>query len=126
VVETTQEVKGSRQAAGMEALEEISDWGFGGLFLQIARLSARTRPFNLVVTNIPGPQVKAFMLGSPLERVYPMVPLFRNQALGIALFSYDGGLYWGLNADWDALPDLHDLVAHLAEDFEALRKAAGV
>jgi hypothetical protein len=90
----------------------------------MARLSTYTRPFNLVVTNIPGPQTKAFLLGSPLERVYPLVPLFRNQALGIALFSYDGGLFWGLNADWDALPDLHDLVDHLAADFEALCKAA--
>ena len=44
----------------------------------------------------------------------------------IGLFSYDGGLYWGLNADWEALPDLHDLVGYLAEDFEALRKAAQV
>ena len=42
--------------------------------------------------------------------IYPLVPLFANQALGIALFSYDGGLFWGFNSDWDALPDLHDLV----------------
>jgi WS/DGAT/MGAT family acyltransferase len=124
VVERTRALKRSRQAAGMEAIEEISDWGLSGLFLQMARLSTYTRPFNLVVTNIPGPQTKAFLLGSPLERVYPLVPLFRNQALGIALFSYDGGLFWGLNADWDALPDLHDLVDHLAADFEALCKAA--
>jgi hypothetical protein len=41
---------------------------------------------------------------------YPLVPLFSNQALGVALFSYDGWLYWGFNADWDAVPDLHDLV----------------
>jgi hypothetical protein len=52
------------------------------------------------------------------------VPLYRNQALGIALFSYDAGVYWGLNADWDAVPDLHDLVGALASDFEALRKEA--
>lgn len=48
----------------------------------------------------------------------------RNQALGVALFSYDGGLFWGLNADWDAVPDLHDFAEALAVDFEALRKAA--
>ena len=41
---------------------------------------------------------------------YPLVPLFANQALGVALFSYDGVLHWGFNADWDAIPDLHDLV----------------
>jgi diacylglycerol O-acyltransferase len=124
IVERTRELKASKQAAGMETIEEISDWGLAGLFLQLARFSALTRPFNLVVTNVPGPQVQAYLLGSPLERVYPLVPLFRNQALGIALFSYNGGLFWGLNADWDTLPDLHDLVGHLAVDFEALRKSA--
>jgi hypothetical protein len=124
VVERTRALKASKQAAGMEAIEEISDWGLGALFLQLARFSALTRPFNLVVTNVPGPQVQAYMLGSPLEQVYPLVPLFKNQALGVALFSYNGGLFWGLNADWDAVPDLHDIVGHLAADFEALRKAA--
>jgi diacylglycerol O-acyltransferase len=124
VVERTQQLKSSRQAAGMETIEEISDWGLSGVFLQLARLSARTRPFNLVVTNIPGPQVQAYLLGSPLEQVYPLVPLYKNQALGVALFSYNGALFWGLNADWDALPDLHDFAEHLAVDFEVLRKAA--
>jgi len=52
------------------------------------------------------------------------VPLYKNQALGIALFSYNGGLFWGLNADWDAMPDLHELAEHLAADFESLRAAA--
>lgn len=124
VVERTQRIKSSKQVAGMEAIEEISDWGLSGLFLQLARFSALTRPFNLVVTNIPGPQIQAYMLGSPLQEVYPLVPLYKNQALGIALFSYNGGLFWGLNADWDAVPDLHDFADHLAVDFEALRKAA--
>jgi hypothetical protein len=118
------ELKASKQAAGVEMIEEISDWGLSGLFLQLARFTALTRPFNLVVTNVPGPQLQAYMLGSPLEQVYPLVPLFRNQALGIALFSYNGGLFWGLNADWDAVPDLHDFVEQLAVDFEGLRKAA--
>jgi WS/DGAT/MGAT family acyltransferase len=124
VIERTQAMKDSKQAAGMETIEGIGDWGFGSLFVQLARFTAVTRPFNLVVTNVPGPQIQAYMLGSPLEQVHPLVPLFRNQALGIALFSYNGGLYWGFNADWDALPDLHDLVGHVAADFEALRRAA--
>ena len=98
--------------------------GMSGLFIQLARFSSVARPFNLLVTNIPGPQLKAFMLGSPLEQVYPLVSLFKNQVLGIALFSYDGGLYWGLNSDWDAVPDLHHFVGYLAENFEGLRKAA--
>jgi diacylglycerol O-acyltransferase / wax synthase len=124
VVETTRELKGSRQVQGFETLEEVGEWGLGQLLTRFARLAALGRPFNVVVTNVPGPQVQAYLLGSPLREVYPLVPLYRNQALGIALFSYCGGLFWGLNADWDALPDLHDLVDALRADFEELRKLA--
>jgi WS/DGAT/MGAT family acyltransferase len=124
VIETTLELKTSKQAKGVEVMEEISDLGLTSLFVQFARLTALTRPFNVVVTNVPGPQLQGYLLGAPLVEVYPLVPLYRNQALGVALFSYNGSLFWGLNADWDALPDLHDLVEALAVEFEALRKAA--
>ncbi|MCP5069619.1 MAG: DUF1298 domain-containing protein, partial [bacterium] len=53
---------------------------------------------------------------------YPLVPLFENQALGTALLSYDGALHWGFNADWEAMPELHDFVADIEEEFEGLRK----
>jgi len=76
----------------------------------------------MVVTNVPGPQFPIYLNGARLEESYPLVPLFSNQALGIALFSYDGGLYWGFNADWDAIPDLHDFVVAVEREFEALRK----
>ena len=56
----------------------------------------------------------------------PLVPLFANQALGIALFSYDGRLFWGFNADWDALPDLHELVLAAGHELEALASAASL
>jgi WS/DGAT/MGAT family acyltransferase len=124
IVDTTRKLKASRLARGVEILEEISDLGLSALFAQLARLTARSRPFNVVITNVPGPQIQAYLLGAPLLDAYPLVPLYRNQALGIALFSYHGGLFWGLNADWDAVPDLHDLVEALATDFEELRKAA--
>jgi WS/DGAT/MGAT family acyltransferase len=124
VVETTRRVKASRQAKGVEIIEQVSELGPTTLFAQLARLIVLTRPFNVVVTNVPGPQVQAYLLGAPLVDVYPLVPLYRNQALGIALFSYNGGLFWGLNADWDAVPDLHGLIEGLALEFETLRKAA--
>ena len=76
----------------------------------------------MTVTNVPGPQFPAYLLGSQMQAIYPVVPLFARQAAGIALFSYDGGLYWGFHADWDAVPDLHDLVEAVAEEFEILRK----
>jgi hypothetical protein len=61
-----------------------------------------------------------------MQACFPLVPLFQNQALGVALFSYDGRLYWGFNADWDALPDLHDLVEAVDREFAQLSAAAGV
>jgi WS/DGAT/MGAT family acyltransferase len=124
VIETTRQAKGSKLVRGMTLIEQISEWGLDAIFTQLARQTALTRPFNVVVTNIPGPQVKAYLLGAPLVAAYPLVPLYKNQALGIALFSYCGGLFWGFNADWDLLPDLHYLVDAVASDFEELRKAA--
>jgi WS/DGAT/MGAT family acyltransferase len=126
VIEATRAAKESRLVRGMKLIEQISEWGLDQIFVQLARQTALTRPFNVVVTNIPGPQVEAYLLGAPLVAAYPLVPLYKNQALGIALFSYHGGLFWGLNADWDLLPDLHRLVDALAADFEELRKAAGL
>jgi WS/DGAT/MGAT family acyltransferase len=125
VTATTQVAKRSRQAAGMKLIEEIGDRTFTSVFVQFARLAARTRAFNLIVTNVPGPSFPVYVLGAPMRACYPVVPLFRNQALGVALFSYAGHLYWGFNADWDAIPDLHDLVAAVEREFDRLRDAVG-
>jgi WS/DGAT/MGAT family acyltransferase len=123
VIETTRDLKASKQARGIEVIEELSDWTAASLFRQFAQFATRVGPYNVVVTNVPGPQRTAYLLGSPLLEAYPLVPLYRNQAVGIALFSYDGGLFWGLNADWDSVPDLHDLADALVREFEDLRKA---
>lgn len=125
VVRRTRELKASRQRAGVAFLEDLSDQGVSWLFLAFARLAVSQRAFNLVVTNIPGPQRPVYLLGARMLAIHPVVPLARNQALGIALFSYDGGVYWGINADWDALPDLHEVACDLEEEFEQLRKLAG-
>ena len=77
-----------------------------------------------MITNVPGPTIPLYLLGAPLLESYPVVPLYTNQALGVALLSYHGSLYWGLNADWDRVPDLHDLVDYLVLEFEELHKAA--
>jgi WS/DGAT/MGAT family acyltransferase len=126
VTTETQAKKHSRQAAGMKLIEEIGDRTFPGLFTEFARLTTRARPFNLIVTNVPGPQFPVYVLGAPMRSCFPLVPLFQNQALGVALFSYDGRLCWGFNADWDALPDLHDLVEAVRREFALLVAAAGV
>jgi WS/DGAT/MGAT family acyltransferase len=122
VSDETRKLKASGQVQGAEALEGFSDWTVAGLLSAISRLAAARRAFNLVVTNVPGPQVPVYLSGAPLLATYPLVPLFDNQALGVALLSYDGGLYWGFNADWDAVPELHDFVLAVEREFERMRK----
>ena len=126
VISETRALKHSHQAAGMEAIEDIGDATFTSLFVEFARATALSRPFNVVVTNVPGPPFPVYMLGARMVACHPMVPLFRNQALGIALFSYDGRLFWGLNADWDAVPDLHDLIGAIGAETSRLADAATV
>jgi WS/DGAT/MGAT family acyltransferase len=126
VAQETATLKRSHQAHGVQLLEELGDHSFTTLFTLFGRLAAASRPFNLVVTNVPGPQFPVYVLGSRLLAAYPLVPLYQSQALGIALFSYAGRLYWGFNADWDALPDLHDIVEAVEHEQAALCQAADV
>jgi diacylglycerol O-acyltransferase / wax synthase len=92
---------------------------------QAARLQARQRLFNLVVTNVPGPQHSLYVMGRELIALYPMVPLAENTALGIAIMSYNGQLNFGLTADFDALADVGTLVDELTSAIEELVAAAG-
>ena len=87
-----QEVKQSGQAVGAEILTGLSGFAPPTIMAQAARLQARQRLFNLVVTNVPGPQFPLYLLGRELEAIYPMVPLAENTALGIAILSYNGQL----------------------------------
>ena len=119
-------VKESGQAVGAQVLTELSGFAPPTIMAQAARLQARQRLFNLVVTNVPGPQFPLYMLGRQLEAAYPMVPLAENQALGIAIMSYNGQLNFGLNADYDALADLETLADELRASIAELATAAKV
>jgi diacylglycerol O-acyltransferase / wax synthase len=118
-------IKESGQAVGAQVLTELTGFAPPTILAQAARLQARQRLFNLVVTNVPGPQFPLYMLGRQLQAMYPMVPLAENQALGIAIMSYDGQLNFGLNADYDAMPDLEALADELRASIEELVAAAG-
>ena len=94
---------------------------------QAARLQSRQRFFNLVVTNVPGPQYPLYLLGRRTGRQsYPMVPLAENLALGIAIMSYDGKLNFGLIGDYDAMADIAYLASDLRAAIAALGEAAGL
>jgi diacylglycerol O-acyltransferase len=118
-------VKESGQAIGAQVLTELSGFAPPTIMAQAARLQARQRLFNLVVTNVPGPQFPLYMLGRQLDGMFPMVPLAENQSLGIAIMSYNGQLNFGLNADYDALSDLEALADELRASIEELVAAAG-
>ena len=89
-------VKESGQAVGAAGPDRLSGFAPPTIMSQAARLQARQRLFNLVVTNVPGPQMPLYLLGRELEAIYPMVPLADNTALGIAIMSYNGQLNFGL------------------------------
>src|SRR6185312_8026332 len=118
-------VKESGQAVGAQVLTELTGFAPPTIMAQAARLQARQRLFNLVVTNVPGPQLPLYMLGRELDAMFPMVPLAENQALGIAIMSYNGQLNFGLNADYDAMPDLEALADELRASIDEMATAAG-
>ncbi|MGH0037057.1 MAG: WS/DGAT/MGAT family O-acyltransferase [Myxococcota bacterium] len=120
----TAELKRSRSALGAETLTQVTEWTGSALLVLSARMLRRTTPFNMVVTNVPGPRSTLYLLRSRLLEIHPHVPLTGTLGLGIALFSYDGTLSWGYAADWDLVPDLHQMVLATGEAFEALHQAA--
>jgi WS/DGAT/MGAT family acyltransferase len=117
------QLKRGRSIGGVEFIEEAGTWIAPSLIAEIMQLATRLRSFNLIVTNVPGPARPLFLLGAQLLEAYPVVPLFENQALGVALASYAGVLHWGLHADRDLVPDLDQLAALIGSEFEELAKA---
>ena len=126
VHEAMQGLKESGQAVGAELLTQLTGFAPPTVLSQASRLQSSQRAFNVVVTNVPGPQFPLYLLGRKLLRIYPQVPLVRNTALGIAIMSYDGTLNFGLLGDYDALPDLDALAAALRDAIAELAAAAGV
>ncbi len=124
VQQATAALKESRQALGAQVLTAISEWTVPNLLVQAARLASRARPYNLIVTNVPGPQIPLYMQGALMRTAYPVVPPFENLGLVIGLFSYNGGLYWGFNADWEQIVDLHDFVLEIEAAFRELQALA--
>ncbi len=118
--QSTERLRSSTRAVEGDTLTGAGLWA-----LQFAgSLVGALRPFNLVVTNVPGPTMSLDLLGARLAHAYPQAPLLSGQALGIALFSYAGALCWGFNADYELVPDLEHFTEDIAASFEELRLAA--
>jgi WS/DGAT/MGAT family acyltransferase len=108
-------LKESKQAVGAATLARVNNLAPPTILAQASRLNFSTRLFNLIVTNIPGPQVPLYVLGRQLEDLFPVAFLPKDHALAVAIMSYNGGIDFGLLSDYDALPD----IALIAEGIEA-------
>jgi diacylglycerol O-acyltransferase len=120
----TAELRQSHQAESAQALAEFAEWTGANLLGLALRVLNGKQPYNLIVTNVPGPPMPLYLLDARMETIYPHVPLFEGQGLGIALLSYAGRLAWGLTGDWDLMPKLDELRDALARSLAELGKLA--
>jgi WS/DGAT/MGAT family acyltransferase len=117
-------VKESKQALGAEVIAGLQDFAPPTLLAQASRLNFSTRLFNLIVTNVPGPQFPLYLLGRELEELLPVAFLPQNHALAIAIMSYNGTVDFGLLADYDAMPDAEYVADSIRKSLNELLDAA--
>jgi len=124
VSEQMEGLKRSKQALGAEVIARFNDFAPPTLLAQASRINFSTRLFNLIVTNVPGPQIPIYLLGRELEDLFPVAFLPQNHALAVAVMSYNGRLGFGLLADYDTLEDVEELAAGLNRSLAELEEAA--
>ena len=108
-------LKDSKQALGAEVIAGVQDFAPPTLLAQASRLNFSTRLFNLIVTNVPGPQFPLYLLGREMLELVPMAFLPEDHAVAIAIMSYNGKVDFGLLGDYDAMPDI-DVLGELIEE----------
>jgi diacylglycerol O-acyltransferase / wax synthase len=118
------DLKASKQAVGASLLTEATNFAPPTIAAQAARLQSRQRFFNLVVTNVPGPQFPLYLLGRELQDIFPMVPLAESQAVCFGIMSYNGGVNFGITADYDSMPDLDALATDVEASISELQETA--
>jgi diacylglycerol O-acyltransferase / wax synthase len=117
-------LKDSKQALGAEVIAGVQNFAPPTILAQASRINFSTRLFNLLVTNIPGPQFPLYVLGHELEEVFPVAFLPRKHALAVAIMSYNGAINFGLLGDFDALSDIDRVAEGLERELAALRTRA--
>jgi diacylglycerol O-acyltransferase len=118
------ELKESKQALGAEVIAALNDFAPPTLLAQASRLNFSTRLFNLIVTNVPGPQFPLYLLGREMQEIVPIAFLPEHHALAVAIMSYNGRVDFGLLADYDAMPDIDAFASHLEESLAELLAAS--
>ena len=124
VSEEMEGLKRSKQALGAEVISRFNDFAPPTLLAQAARINFSTRLFNLIVTNVPGPQIPLYVLGRELEEVFPVAFLPQNHALAVAIMSYNGRIGFGLLADYDSMEDAEAIGRGIGESLAELEAAA--
>ena len=124
VKEAMDGLKESKQAVGAATLAAVNNLAPPTILAQASRLNFSTRLFNLIVTNIPGPQLPLYVLGRQLQDLFPIAFLPEHHALAIAIMSYNGRLELGLLGDYDALPDIDVIAEGIEESLQELLRAA--
>ncbi len=117
-------LKESKQAVGAATIAAVNNLAPPTILAQASRIQFSTRLFNLIVTNIPGPQFPLYVLGRRLEDLFPVAFLPQHHALAVAIMSYDGGIDFGLLGDYDALPDIDVIAEGIEESLAELVRAA--
>jgi diacylglycerol O-acyltransferase len=117
-------LKESKQALGAEVIARFNDFAPPTLLAQASRINFSTRLFNLIVTNVPGPQIPLYVLGRELQDVFPVAFLPENHALAIAIMSYNGGTDFGLLGDYDSMEDIETIASGIMESLADLLAAA--
>ena len=117
ISKATRHLKETDQALGASTIVSASSGTPHAVVSLGARLATGIRPFNMTVTNVPGPQFPMYMLESQLVSQYPVVPLWHGHGLGIALFSYNGEVAWGITGDWDIMSDIETFTSCVNESF---------
>jgi WS/DGAT/MGAT family acyltransferase len=118
-------LKESKQAVGAEVMASVQNFAPPTILAQAARINFSTRLFNLIVTNVPGPQFPLYVRGREMLDVFPVAFLPKGHALAVAIMSYNGGLNFGLLGDFDAMPDLEAFGAGLQDALAELVTLAG-
>jgi diacylglycerol O-acyltransferase / wax synthase len=126
VMAEAESLKSGSQALGTSTIISLAGLAPPAVHATIARSLYATRLFNVTVTNVPGPQMTLYASGARLREMLPLVPLAAEHAVGIAILSYDGRVFFGINAAADAVPDLDVLRNGIAAELEALRESAAV
>jgi diacylglycerol O-acyltransferase len=126
VSEAMRGLKESKQALGAELIAELQDFAPPTVFARASRLNFSSRVYNLLVTNVPGPQFPLYLLGRELVELVPVPFLAPEKALAIAVMSYNGRVDIGLMGDYDAMPDLDEFAGYLEDELDALMTAAGL